>query len=64
MADYELPSALPASLIIAAVTFIICTAGLAIGRKFGTKLSGKAQILGGVILIAIGIEIFVSGLLK
>jgi len=64
IADYELPSALAASLIIAAVTFIICMAGLAIGRKFGTKLSGKAQILGGVILIAIGIEIFVSGLLK
>lgn len=61
IADYDVWSALAAALIIAAVTFVICLAGLALGRKFGTKLSGKAQILGGLILIGIGIEIFVSG---
>lgn len=55
--------ALVAALIIAAVTFIICMAGLVIGKKFGTKLSNKAQIIGGVILIVIGIEIFVSGII-
>ena len=48
--------------IIAAVTFVICTAGLVIGRKFGTRLAGKASILGGAILIFIGLEIFVSSL--
>ena len=48
----------------AAVTFAICMIGLAIGKKAGTKLSWKASVLGGVILIAIGIEIFVSGILK
>ena len=53
--------ALVCALIIAVVTFIICMAGLAIGRKFGTKLSGKASILGGVILILIGLEIFITG---
>lgn len=53
--------ALAASLIIALVTFVICMAGLRIGKKFGTKLSGKASILGGVILIGIGLEIFISG---
>ena len=37
-------------------------AGLVIGKKFGTKLAGKASVLGGVILIAIGIEIFLSGI--
>ena len=36
--------------------------GLLIGKKFGVKLSGKANILGGVILILIGIEIFVKGI--
>ena len=61
IADYDVWSALAAALIIAAVTLVICMAGLAIGRKFGTKLAGKAQILGGVILVGIGIEIFVSG---
>lgn len=61
ISEYNFIQALVSALIIAAVTFVICMAGLAIGKKFGTRLAGKAEILGGVILIAIGIEIFVSG---
>ena len=61
IAEYEFPMALACSLIIAAVTFAICVCGLLIGRKFGMKFAGKASILGGIILIAIGIEIFVTG---
>ncbi|MDE6964826.1 MAG: manganese efflux pump MntP family protein, partial [Lachnospiraceae bacterium] len=34
---------------------------LSIGRKFGTRFSGKASVLGGVILIVIGLEIFITG---
>ncbi|MBQ8340818.1 MAG: manganese efflux pump [Clostridia bacterium] len=49
--------------IIAVVTFILCFAGVFIGRKFGTKLAEKATILGGVILIAIGIKILIQGIL-
>lgn len=60
IADYTLSLALLAVLIIAFVTFFICFAGVIIGRKFGTKLSGKAGILGGVILIFIGLEIFIT----
>ena len=63
ISEYGWLMALVASLIIAAVTFFICMAGLRIGKKFGTKLSGKANILGGVILIGIGLEIFVSGIM-
>ena len=63
IAEYELLSALAASLIIAAVTFVICMAGLAAGKRFGMKLADKAQIFGGIILIGIGIEIFVTGIL-
>ena len=62
IAEYDWVMALVASIIIAVVTFIICFAGIAIGKKFGTKLSNKAQIFGGVILILIGIEIFVTGI--
>ena len=51
IADYNWFMALVCSLLIAVVTFGICMAGVAIGKKFGTKLSGKAAILGGVILI-------------
>ena len=61
--DYTFFKAIVSSLIIAAVTYIICTAGVYIGKKFGTKLANKANILGGVILIAIGIEIFITGLI-
>ena len=61
IAEYELPAALLAAALIALVTFIICTVGVLIGRKMGTKLAGKASILGGAILIAIGLEIFISG---
>lgn len=61
ISDYKFPEALTEALIIGVVTFAICIGGLILGRKFGTKLAGKAGILGGVILIGIGIEIFVKG---
>lgn len=61
ISEYDFPSALICSLIIALITHIISLAGLAIGKKAGTRLSGKAGLLGGIILIAIGLEIFVKG---
>ena len=61
ISEYGWFMALVCSLIVAIVTFFICEAGLAIGKKFGTKLSGKASVLGGVILIGIGLEIFITG---
>ena len=63
IADYNFLSALLCAFIIAVVTFIICIAGLIIGKKFGTKLSNKAQLLGGLILIGIGVEIFITGII-
>lgn len=60
IADYNLLAALLAALIIAAVTFVICSFGLHIGKKAGNRLGGRAEILGGCILIFIGIEIFVK----
>lgn len=64
IADYSFIAALTESLIIGVVTFGICIAGLIIGRKFGTKLANKATILGGVILVLIGLEIFLTGILS
>ena len=60
IANYNLLTALLAALIIAAVTFVICSFGLHIGKKAGNRLGGRAEILGGCILIFIGIEIFVK----
>ncbi len=61
IAEYNFLMAFIAGVIIAAVTFAVCFAGLEIGKKFGTKLSNKATILGGIILIGIGLEIFIKG---
>lgn len=63
IANYNFMMALVSAVIIALVTFLICTVGLVIGKRFGTKLSGKATIFGGIILILIGIEIFITGVL-
>ncbi|MBQ8044064.1 MAG: manganese efflux pump [Clostridia bacterium] len=61
ISDYNWLMALVCALIIAVVTFFICFCGIIIGKQFGTALSGKASILGGVILILIGLEIFITG---
>lgn len=45
---------------IAAVTFLCSFIGVAVGKKFGSVLNKKAQILGGIILIGIGVKIFVE----
>lgn len=62
IAEYGLVMALVCAAIIAVVTFFICLAGIAIGKKFGTKLANKASVFGGVILIVIGLEIFLNGI--
>ena len=62
IAEYGPGMAAACAAVIAAVTFVICTVGLVLGRTFGTRLAGKASILGGAILIFIGLEIFVTSL--
>ncbi|MBO5598398.1 MAG: manganese efflux pump [Oribacterium sp.] len=60
ISEYHLLEAFITAVIIAVTTFIICIIGLRIGRTAGRFLKNKAGIFGGVILIGIGIEIFVS----
>ena len=62
IAEYDTRAAFAASLVIAAVTFGLCVGGIRLGRSFGTKLAGRASILGGCILIAIGLEIFLTSM--
>ena len=62
IAEYNQIMAVAAVIIIAVITFVICMFGVFIGKKFGTVLSNKAQIFGGIILLIIGIEIFISGI--
>ena len=60
ISEYSAAEALLSCLLIGVVTFFICYAGILIGKKAGTKLAGKAGILGGSILIFIGLEIFIT----
>ncbi|MBE6539573.1 MAG: manganese efflux pump [Ruminococcaceae bacterium] len=64
ISDYDLAKALLCAAIIAVITFVICVSGVIIGKKAGTKLSGKAGYLGGIILIIIGLEIFIKGIIN
>ncbi len=61
-ADYQIYEAVIVVSLITLVTFIVCIISVLIGKKFGDKLGSKAVIIGGIILIAIGIEIFVTGI--
>ena len=63
IAEYNFLKALVCSLIISSITFSLCVVGVVIGKKFGDKLKNKASILGGIILILIGLEIFLTGIL-
>ena len=62
ISEYSLLQAFASSLIIGIVTLVICLIGLLFGKKIGNKLSSIATIIGGVILILIGIEVFVKGI--
>ena len=63
MIDYKLSELIIALLLIMIVTFIFSYIAVYIGKKFGLILENKANILGGIILVVIGLEIFISGLI-
>lgn len=64
ISEYNVWMALICAGIIAVVTFFLSLLGIWLGKKFGTKLSNKAEIFGGIILIIIGLEIFITDLLS
>lgn len=51
------------ALVIGIVCFLTTAFGCLLGRRAALVLGGKAEILGGLVLIAIGVKILVSGLL-
>ena len=63
ISDYNFLGAALSSLLIGAVTFVICFAGIVIGKRVGNSLSGKASVFGGIILVLIGLEIFITGVI-
>lgn len=53
---------LPSVLTIGAVTFVLSTFGALIGKRAGTALGSRAEIVGGIILILMGIKILAEHL--
>ncbi len=60
ISDYNVWEALLGCGIIGTLTFGICLGGIFIGKKAGGKLTGKAGLIGGIILILIGLEILIT----
>ena len=53
----------PAVSMIGATTFILSAIGVKIGNVFGAKYKSKAELVGGIVLIAMGIKILIEHLL-
>jgi len=53
---------IPAVSIIGVTTFVLSCAGVKIGNVFGTKFKSKAELLGGLILIVVGLKILIAHL--
>ncbi|MHC4541814.1 MAG: manganese efflux pump, partial [Planctomycetota bacterium] len=56
-------SIVPAVTVIGVITFILSYLGVIIGKRFGHFFENKIEILGGLILIAIGVKILIEHLL-
>ena len=51
-------SIIPAASIICIITFLVCVVGVFVGNKVGDIFNGYAELVGGVILVLIGFNIF------
>ena len=50
--------------VIAAITFVVCLAGVVIGNRFGSRYEKKAELAGGIVLVIIGVKLLIDGLVK
>ena len=64
IAEYTFVYALVAVAIIAVITTILCFVASILGKKFGSSFSNNAELVGGIILILIGCEIFITGMIS
>lgn len=51
------------ALLIGCITFILSAIGIKAGNIFGTKYKSKAELMGGIILIFLGIKILIEHLI-
>ena len=48
--------------LIGIITFILSVAGTKIGNRFGDKYENKAELVGGIILVLLGVKILLEHL--
>ncbi len=60
ISNYSLTNAIITVLVIMFITTILCVIAFYLGKKFGTKFGKTATLIGGIILLLIGLEIFIS----
>lgn len=53
-----------AVIFIGCITFILSAIGVKVGSIFGTKYKSKAELVGGLVLIVMGLKILIEGLMK
>jgi putative Mn2+ efflux pump MntP len=52
-----------ACIVIAGITFVLCTIAVLVGKKTGDVFSDKATLAGGIILVIIAIKMLVEGII-
>ncbi len=60
--NQTIPFMIKAVVIIAAITFVLCFAAVILGKKIGTKLNNKAEVIGGIVLVLIAVKLLMDGL--
>ncbi len=48
-------------IIVALITFFMCFGAVRLGERIGTRLNNKAEIIGGIVLAAIGVRLLITG---
>ena len=49
-------------IVIGAITFVTSLIGVGIGNRFGSKYEKKAELVGGIVLVLIGVKLLLDGL--
>lgn len=62
-AEYSYMMLFVSAVMIAVTNFILSIVGALIGKRFGKGSKNKAEIIGGVVLVVMGIEIFILSIL-
>ncbi len=65
LSDPAKPTNIPIAIgIIGAITLLLCSLGVVIGNRFGSRFKSKAEFAGGAVLFLVGLKLLIEGLIK